>query len=592
MSAEIITTNQTSQYAIGITSFVTLMPGVSLTVAATTDPGFLANHDGNCTLTVLGDVVTFGSGVVIGSAVTSTALAAVTVGEDGLVQSLTDIGVDMRRSGATLDNDGVISGGNAGVSYAAGVEGAKVTNAGTISSLLGSGIVVNGATGGGTPGLFQLVNTGTIEGATNGVTIGKESLVLTNHGDIIGLANGISLTDDPTLDNLLTLVNTGLIQGDTAAIAATGHADSVTNTGTLAGAVQLSDGDNRFDNSGAVIGAVTAGTGNDSFTNGATGTISGAVDLGAGANTVSNQGQLTAGLTLGAGDDALRNDGTIFGALTLGDGTNTARIDGLVTGDVTGGENADTLVVRGRIEGGLTLAGGSDVLKIGGRIEGDIDMGSGTDSLRLWSGAQALTGTLDGGTGSDTLLSWIDVEDVFNFEEIHLKGTASLRAVGDAIANTIYGNMRDNEIDGGDGTDTLWGRGGSDTLLGGLAADTIVGGRGADTLVGGEGADSLRGGQGRDIFVYEAETDSRKSAPDMILDFQRGRDKIDLSDLVDGTFGFIAKKGFSGDGTPEINYKQRDGYAEVRVDLDGDGGFEMRIEVHGVEKVTAGDFLL
>ena len=148
MVADILSTDLTTQYVIGPTTFVTLMPGVSLAVEATTDPGFLASHDQSCTLTVLGTVVTFGTSAQIGATATATALAAVTVGDTGLVQSLTGYGIEMRRSGSVIDNDGTISGGNAGVRYAAGVIGADLTNSGTISSLLGSGIAVIGAAGG------------------------------------------------------------------------------------------------------------------------------------------------------------------------------------------------------------------------------------------------------------------------------------------------------------------------------------------------------------------------------------------------------------------------------------------------------------
>ncbi|MCB1328701.1 MAG: hypothetical protein KDK28_04230, partial [Maritimibacter sp.] len=286
MVADILSTDLTTQYVIGPTTFVTLMPGVSLAVEATTDPGFLASHDQSCTLTVLGTVVTFGTSAQIGATATATALAAVTVGDTGLVQSLTGYGIEMRRSGSVIDNDGTISGGNAGVRYAAGVIGADLTNSGTISSLLGSGIAVIGAAGGGTPDLFTFVNSGRIEAALQGISVASESLDLTNHGEIIGFGTGVALSDDPSLENRLTLVNTGLIQGATVAVDATGHDDRVTNIGTLLGAVALGEGANLFDNSGTLHGDVTAGSGADAFTN--VGLVTGGVALGEGANLFDN----------------------------------------------------------------------------------------------------------------------------------------------------------------------------------------------------------------------------------------------------------------------------------------------------------------
>ena len=46
MGAEIITTNQTGQYLIEGGDFVVLMPGVTLTIGASTDTGFLADTTG------------------------------------------------------------------------------------------------------------------------------------------------------------------------------------------------------------------------------------------------------------------------------------------------------------------------------------------------------------------------------------------------------------------------------------------------------------------------------------------------------------------------------------------------------------------
>lgn len=117
MGAEIITTNQTSQYVIGGGDFVVLMPDVTLTVDASTDTGFRADTTGAFTLTVLGQVVTYGIGAVIGQAPTDSdlVLGALDVGEDGRLQSLTDVAVEVRRNYNVIDNDGTISGGNAGI---------------------------------------------------------------------------------------------------------------------------------------------------------------------------------------------------------------------------------------------------------------------------------------------------------------------------------------------------------------------------------------------------------------------------------------------------------------------------------------------
>ena len=457
MGAKIITTDQTSQYLIGSGVFVVLMPGVTLTIEASTAPGFFADTTGNFTLTVLGDVVTYGKAAVLGKAATDLPLGALDVGDNGLLQSLTDVAVDVRRNTSVIDNAGTITGGGGGINYAAGVVKGQLTNSGTISSFLGAGIVAAGAAGGTTPGVFEFVNTGLVEAATRGVSISNESLQLTNHGDIISLGTGVLLTDDPSLDNTLTLVNTGLIQGDTAAVVATGHGDSVTNSGTLLGAVALGAGDNLFDNAGTVNGAVsagagadvlentgeiagmldlgggantatnagrlgpvTAGSGDDRFTNALAGVVTGLVNLGDGANVVTNHGQLEAGLTFGDGDDTLLSTGAITGAVALGAGTNTVTIAGALFGALLGGDSADVIEILGQVDGDITLGNGADGLVIDGRIDGNVDLGTGTDAVVLGAAAIRTTGAIDGGSGTDRLESRIDVEDVFNFEIIDL----------------------------------------------------------------------------------------------------------------------------------------------------------------------------
>ncbi len=629
MGAEIITTNQTSQYLIQGGDFVVLMPDVTLTIEATTATGFLANTNSNFTLTVLGQVVTYGKAADLGLAANDVTLAALDVGEGGLMQSLTDVAVEVRRNNNMIDNAGTITGGAGGIRYGTGVAEGKLTNSGTISSFLGPGIVAGGAAGGGVPGRFTVVNTGAIEAATTGVSIGNESLALTNHGDIIALGTGVRVTDDPSLANILTLVNTGLIQGATTAIEATGHADSVTNSGTLLGAVLLGEGDNVLRNWGDVFGAVgagagadildntgavsaavdlgaganritnagrlaelTAGGGDDAFTNELTGVVTGLVDLGDGANAVTNHGQLAAGLALGSGDDTLLSTGTITGPVTLGDGTNTATFNGALFGALVGGVNADIIKIRGSVAGDITLDDGADSLINTGRIEGNVDMGAGADFVRLTARAEATGGSIDGGSGEDTLASFVDVEDVFNFEIIRLKGSEGLGVIADAIDNIVFGNTGANEIDGGDGADQLYGGGGGDTLLGGLAADILMGGRGADELIGGEGADILYGGRGRDVFAYEAVTDSAKGVADHIVDFERGRDKVDLSALVDGSVSWLGTGRFTRSGVAEARYTVVDGDLNLKLDVNGDGVLDMAIILEDLAGIGAADFLL
>ena len=75
-------------------------------------------------------------------------------------------------------------------------------------------------------------------------------------------------------DNLSTAVANAAL----GTITGTDAAETVTNNGTIAGAVSLGGGDDRFVNAGLVQGAVALGDGNDSFVEGAGSRVVGSVD--------------------------------------------------------------------------------------------------------------------------------------------------------------------------------------------------------------------------------------------------------------------------------------------------------------------------
>jgi Ca2+-binding RTX toxin-like protein len=113
----------------------------------------------------------------------------------------------------------------------------------------------------------------------------------------------------------------------------------------------------------------------------------------------------------------------------------------------------------------------------------------------------------------------------------------------------VNGTYDDDVLFGGNGNDTLNGAGGADTLSGGAGADTLIGGGANDTLIGGVGAD---------LFKY----DSREFGVDIVIDFQQGTDKIDVSGLNVGDFTTL-QRFISSDiaGNALINLGHR-GYTE------------------------------
>jgi len=72
---------------------------------------------------------------------------------------------------------------------------------------------------------------------------------------------------------------------------------------------------------------------------------------------------------------------------------------------------------------------------------------------------------------------------------------------------------------------------GNDLLVGNEAANTLKGGAGNDRLYGAGGADILWGGKGNDVFVYGKTSESTHDAPDQIMDFVSGEDRVDVSGI-------------------------------------------------------------
>jgi Ca2+-binding RTX toxin-like protein len=181
------------------------------------------------------------------------------------------------------------------------------------------------------------------------------------------------------------------------------------------------------------------------------------------------------------------------------------------------------------------------------------------------------TGTDIAGAGKDT---------VSGFENVN----------GGGDSDVIYGNAAINVIDGGPGNDFLLGFAGNDTLFGGGDADTLVGGAGKDTLSLG-GADASV-----DTVIYLLTTDSgiTRATRDIILGFEDGTDKIDLSAIdANTTNGAAVNDSFTyinGDSsvTPgafftEVagqlrSYWSADGHI-IEGDVNGDGKADFSIEI-------------
>lgn len=260
-------------------------------------------------------------------------------------------------------------------------------------------------------------------------------------------------------------------------------------------------------------------------------------------------------------------------------------------------------------------AGDGNDLAAGGLGNDTLSGGNGNDSLYGEAGADALYGGaqhdfLFGGNHHDTL-SGANGNDHLNGgtgnDEMHGgAGTDLLRAGdGNDTANgntgqdTIYGGQGDDSLNGGDHADLLYGNAGNDTLEGGTGADTLIGGYGTDTLIG--GADG-------DTFVFNGPLDlgTFGVAPDVIVDFGTGADRIDLSGIDANTllagnqaFTFIggaAHPGIAG-SLRQVNALVGSGpdaawFTYLYGDTDGDGAGDLSLVLAGHHTLGAGDFIL
>ncbi len=275
----------------------------------------------------------------------------------------------------------------------------------------------------------------------------------------------------------------------------------------------------------------------------------------------------------GAGDDR------IFG----GDGNDT--ITGGIGNDSLSGDNGNDWFGNKDGDGNDTINGGQgyDWLNYSGTSGATVDLSN--------DGAQ------DTGYGIDTIQ---------NIE--HVVGSAQNdNLTGDETVNYLIGNAGNDILDGGIKDDVLRGGAGDDTVMGSRGWDKLYGGKGNDTLIGGVGRDDMTGGADNDTFVFNSidEGSAIRQTADLIRDFTRGEDKIDLS-AIDASTVLVGDNDFVFNGeTPATNSDQGEIYfvhsdlegtlydrTFVYVDTDGDEEPEMMIKLVGLHDLTADDFIL
>ncbi len=492
---------------------------------------------------------------------------------------------------------------------------------------------------------LQLIVSGTLAGTSLLITGPGNSLRIGPSGQVLALATSPSAGAVTLAGAGSSITNDGqIIANQSIAVLMNGSAIDLQNTGSISGATGVFiflTGGNRFINAGTVTASGYQDAGfNERFNN--------AVFVEATNTLVTNLagGDFIAVSTTGsgarfggnAGGGVLQNDGVItsaqdfgvnLGTVTAGQSLIRVMNSGTITGfdgAYNGSVNADVLVNSGILRGDVFLGAGADVFEgRGGKVVGTVFGGAGDDQFIVSDAGIVISEAVSGGT--DTLRSTVSITLANNVERLVLLGTDDLRGYGTSANDIITGNAGDNRITGnagndlisgldgddrlrghngndtlygGDGDDWILGNAGLDTLSGGEGDDQLYGGPGSDLIYGGDGADTLIGGAGRDTlagnggadhFVFETRTDSPTAASDRISGFVKGEDKIDLSELVTGSFAFRGT-GILQNGPAQVQLRETGGSTFVRIDLNGDRLIDMQIFVTAQTGLHASDFIL
>ncbi|MEJ5989868.1 nidogen-like domain-containing protein [Ramlibacter sp. PS3R-8] len=321
----------------------------------------------------------------------------------------------------------------------------------------------------------------------------------------------------------------------------------------------------------------------------------------------------TAQYIYGQGYDTLLHIENVIGT-NYGDrltGTAGANVlnGGLGADTMIGGNGSDTYFVDNTsdvvTESTAGAAGGRDLVysslaayTLGANVENGVILATGAASMT----GNSLGNTIYAGIGNNVIAAGGGI-DTLSYE-FGIAGTAGVKvslAVTTAQATGGSGTDRISGFEnliGSARNDRLSGSTGDNLLDGGSGADILSGGAGSDTLVGGIGRDALTGGAGDDVFRFTAsrDTGATSAAADVISDFVRGQDLVDLS-LIDAkasvagnqAFTFIAGAAFSATNASG-QLRVQGGVLYGSTDADADA--EFAIALTGIGALSAADLVL
>ncbi|MEJ0074007.1 MAG: M10 family metallopeptidase C-terminal domain-containing protein [Alphaproteobacteria bacterium] len=374
-----------------------------------------------------------------------------------------------------------------------------------------------------------------------------------------------------------------------------------------------------------------------------TGSSSSNVMFGLDGNDVLNGGGGGDTLFGGLGNDTL-NGGSGGDVMIGGMGNDTYLVDN--TGDVVMeyfNEGTDTVVssitftLSTDVEN-LILTGSANLNGTGNAGGNALTGNDGNNVLAGLGGADAL----DGAGGTDTAsyaASATGVSVSLAANTAHggdAEGdsfTSIENLTGSAFDDTLEGDVGNNVLNGGAGTDTasyehatagvtvslavtaaqntigagndtltsienLTGSQFDDVLTGSSSSNVLIGLDGNDVLNGGNGADTLIGGSGADWFVFTAVANSSPGTPDTIVDFTHGVDLIDLS-AIDANTSASGNQAFAFAGqnanavAHAVTWYETGGNTVVQVDVNGNTVADLAIVLAGINlHLSSTDFVL
>ena len=292
-------------------------------------------------------------------------------------------------------------------------------------------------------------------------------------------------------------------------------------------------------------------------------------------------------IRMGGGDDDLGildpisfSDISLDGETLANDGNDIFVATAVLESEVVGRGGNDKFAIGLFDNSELNGNTGNDFIDIRDSVDSEIYGGQGND--QIFTNGPSVETTIYGNKGVDTILIGFKADGTKpkdaagtiipiaftdsavyggqGDDTIRFNSDSNIFASGDLGSDNIDAQgSGNNEIEGGDGNDTINTGRGNDDVDGGSGADIINTRNGEDTISGGAGKDIITAGRNADVYSGGADVDTfvignsdsnvgsnKSTGYDTITDFAGGTDKIDLTFAVTGYSAITPTKNTGG----------------------------------------------